>query len=96
MKAKEYAEKYKPLFERYRGSEEIFKQVMSDLFKEFMKEIDNLKDKRHITTLDSIVSLLNEGSQKWKALAQLLPEIKPEGFRDFWANKIPKVKDLLK
>jgi len=98
MKAKEYAEKYIPLFANCKTEEER-KIVIGDLFIEFMKEIDDLKNIRHINNTSlSLISLLNEGSQKWKALCGLLlgKELRPEGFKDFWASKIPEVKHLLR
>lgn len=92
MKAKEYAEKYISLFKNCSNDEEK-KTVISDLFKEFMKDIDKLKNDRHITTKSGLIGLLNEGSDKWKSLCRLLPgkELKEIGFRDFWSDKCPEI-----
>ena len=93
MKAKEYAQKYIPLFAECKLDKEKELVVMTALFKEFMAEVDELRHTRNIIKKASIVSLLNEGSQKWRAMAALFPgqEIKPDGFRDVWAQKIPDV-----
>lgn len=98
MKAKEYAEKYIPLFATCKSEEER-KIVIGNLCKEFMKDIDNLKNIRHIVIGESLVSLLNEGSQKWKALCRLLPgkELNEFGFKNFWASILPeKYNNLIK
>ena len=98
MKAKEYAQKYIPLFAACELNKEKELVVMTALFKEFMAEIDELRLTRNIIKKASIVSLLNEGSQKWRAMAALFPgrEVKPDGFRDVWAAKIPDVAEELR
>lgn len=90
MKAKEYAAKYEPLF-RNCESLDVRQLLFTQLFKEFMQEVDTLKNTRHITTRAGLISLLNEASQKWRALAALLPDVNPEGFRNLWAEKIPEI-----
>jgi len=90
MKAKEYALKYEPLFRNCEDPEQR-SILFTQLFKEFMIDVDALKESRHITTRSGLISLLNEASQKWRALAALVPTIKPEGFRDLWASKIPEI-----
>lgn len=96
MKAKDYTNKYTPLF-NICDSEEKLKEVMSNLFKEFMEDIDNLKDTRHIITKAGLVSLLNEGSEKWKSLSRLFPnKLSETGFRDFWKSKCPEIAEELR
>jgi hypothetical protein len=98
MKAKEYANKYIPLLAACTNEEER-KKVLSDLFKEFMGEIQQLTITRHISpSSPANIALINEGSQKWRALCGLLPnkELKENGFRDLWISKVPELEKYLR
>ena len=96
MKAKDYANKYIPLFAAA-STEEQRKEVMTMIFREFTAEIDKLREIRHATSLGALVSIINEQSQKWKVFCNLLPEKELDeiGFRNFWASKIPAIDDKL-
>lgn len=97
MKAKEYFEKYGEAiheeYEKQNGAKEA-----TELLKDFLKEMDDIKEKRHIKFDRGLVPLIREMNQKWNALANLFKQkygeetLKRDGFWNYLEGQIPELK----
>ena len=65
MKSKEYFEKY---FENAKTFEEIVENGKS-MFRDMLKEFDDLKNKRKPRTVDGLVGIVRELNDKWNSVA---------------------------
>jgi len=81
-KAKEYAEQYRLAKD---------KQVeLTEIFIEFVVEIEELSKARNIQTDEALSSIIKELSQKWRSFARKADDgISEDGFIDLLKNKIP-------
>ena len=65
MKSQEYFEKY---FENANTVEEI-NEGSKSMFRDFMKEFDEIKKQRNVKTDDGIIGVVRELNDKWNAVA---------------------------
>ena len=100
MKAKQYFEKYEPLFDEARGPENIEK-VALDLFVEVADELYALAESRNIQSEEAQLSLIKEFNQKWNAIYTCFEKkygdspIKWNGFKDGYKRAVPAIADKL-
>jgi len=89
MKAIEYYNKYYPRF--VMPSPDQNSSNLAELMSNFHEEIRQLKEKRHISKYDSIISLLKEFDQKWKCIVRLFNEDGHEYLRNDWFEALIEV-----
>ena len=100
MKAKEYFEKY---FENVKSFEEISENGKA-MFKDMLKEFDEIKKTRNPKTSDGLVGIVRELNDKWNSVAAKVeqkfstPVIKRNVIwnvllADGWVSKFPRKPD---
>lgn len=100
MKAKEYFEKY---FENVKSFEEISENGKA-MFKDMLKEFDEIKKARNPKTVDGLVGIVRELNDKWNSVAAKVEQkfstavIKRNVIwnvllADRWASKFPRKPD---
>lgn len=85
MKAKEYATRLKC------GDMDI-----ADVACAFLNEVKSIAETRKAHTDSAVVSILDEQSQKWRALSRLYPSLRPDGFDFLVSDQMPDVFRLWK
>lgn len=90
MKAKDYAKNFDGNL-----SEDDFKKAVIKTITDFFIEVEEIKTSRNAFTDSSLLSILKEQDNKWRALSDIVLDLRPTGFRDFVAIKIPETKALL-
>jgi hypothetical protein len=85
MKAKDMAETFKanPTLDTVR-----------DLVTDCILETKTIAEARKIQSDQALRAIIQEVDDKWRALARLCPEIKPDGFKTALHLNIPTSKDI--
>ena len=68
MKAKEYFEKYE--VNLMSEDEEVVRDALTSLWKEFNGEMATIRDQRKVSTDRAMVSLIKEMHQKWNSICR--------------------------
>lgn len=86
MKAKEYARQYKRDKKLY-GDNKAIVNLMSAIYAEMGK----VMEQRKVQSDSACFAVLDEFDDKWQAFCRLMPEFRPDGFRDFAGERMPEV-----
>lgn len=84
MKAKDYAIRYKMMPTEF---------TLTGIGLDFMKEMFDLAEARHISTDAGWVGVINEIDQKWQSFARQCDDLNPDGFRYILKEVGPKMYD---
>ena len=100
MKAKEYFEKYE---ERLHPADETaLNKAAYSLLLEMVDESQNVLKSRNAKSTQALLGVLKEFNDKWNAVVAMdtkkcgFSNLRYNGFKLFWLNKLPELKYLWK
>jgi hypothetical protein len=67
MKAQEYFDKY---FSNEKELTEALETKCTDMFREFLSEIETIKTQRKVNSLNGLVGIVRELNEKWNSVAE--------------------------
>lgn len=100
MKAKEYFDNYGPTI--MLTKEEESNKHLYGLLLDMSTEVLEIAKKRSAKKNEAFAAILKEQNEKWNAVGRLFTKtygnnpLAENGFRDFWINRLPELKDYLK
>ena len=98
MKAKQYADQFMAELNTAKTEEDI-NQAAVNLVIQLNKEVEDLKEQRHIKFDRGFIPICKELNQKWNAIVSIIEKrtgqqvLKENGYRDFLFRRIHGLKE---
>jgi hypothetical protein len=95
LKAIEYANKYNEGLTS--PDENKRNEAIDGLIMDFMDELKQIMEARHISKNSGAVAVIKELNQKWNAVNRKLsiPVLNEDGFKKIWLHKMPELEGQL-